>query len=94
MLDLKKTFDSFADEFGKFERIENPAHPRPDMCAFLMLDALSPNPGQNIICMSADELFLDVDPDKAAEVATPEQIRDLVRCRVKYSDEYGFTMFD
>lgn len=35
MIDAAKIFRKYEDtEFGKFDRIESPQHPRPDVCAF------------------------------------------------------------
>jgi hypothetical protein len=106
MLDLKATFEKYEDEFLKFNRIENPRHPAPDLCCFLMLDDLAPKvcssthpdyAGQREDVVAAaehDEIFLATDPEKIAEVATEEQVRDMIRCGLQFSSEYdSFCMF-
>ena len=87
-IDLQTTFEKFEDEYIKFERIESPRHPRPDVCAFLMLHDLVPGTGDIITAAEHDEFYLVIDVEKLAEAATEEQIRDLVRCGVRYAREY------
>lgn len=89
MLDLNAVFEemSEADEFLEFDRIENPRHPRPDICAFLMLHELLGGEGDIIGSASHDEIWLDVDVKKLAAKAAPEFIRDLSRCGVRYDPE-------
>jgi hypothetical protein len=93
---LKEMFDAADDEFLKFDRIENPRHPAPDICAFLMLHDLAPtlNRGDGkvadmVACAEHDEIYLATDCKKLAEVATPEIVRDLHRCGVRYNSEYN-----
>ena len=82
-MSLRERFEKFDDDFLKFSDIANPMHRRPDICAFLMIDAISP--GLNDIVQSAghDVIYLDGD----IEDATDEQIRDLRRCGVFYDGE-------
>ena len=80
------TDDDDIDEFLHFERIENPRHPRPDVCAFLILHDLVPGTDNMIADAKHDEFFLSTDCDKLAAVIAPEQIRDLVRCGVRYDE--------
>lgn len=90
MLNIAEEFEKYDDEFLNFELIENPMHPCPDVCAFLMLNKIAPmQPGRKMISASAhDEYYLDIDIEKLAENATTEQIRDLHRCGIRY--ESGF----
>ena len=87
MIDLAETFEKYADEYIKFDRVENPAHARPDICAFIVLDQLLPNAGRDMVCAAEhDEIWLDVDCEKLAEVATDADILLLTRCGVRYDD--------
>lgn len=93
-INLKAIFEKYDNEFLKFERIESPLNRRPDLCAFLLLDNIvPPRPnrigGLNDMVRAAehDEIFLDVDVDKLAELATEEQIRDLIRCGVRFATD-------
>jgi len=79
-------------EFLEFERIEAPRHRRPDMCAFLMLDEIQPGDRDMVSDARHDEVYLDFDVDAAADKLTPEILRDLSRCGVRY-DEGSFCMF-
>jgi hypothetical protein len=88
-------FRQYAEtEFLKFKFIEKPAHPRADVCAFLMLHDALPGTGDMVSGAEHDEIYLDIQPEDLAPVATPEMVRDLVRCGVRYASEYGcFAMF-
>ena len=98
---LDELFEANEDEFLKFERIESPAHPAPDLCAFLMLHALAPkknrgndNVSNMVVAAEHDEIYLATDTDELAKVATLENIRDLVRCVVRYDrDSDSLCMF-
>lgn len=93
MLDLNAAFNAAEDEFLKFDRIESPPHPRRDLYAFLLLDQLVPNPGRCMIAAAEhDEIYLDTDCEKLAEVATQEDIVTLVRCGVMH-DDGGLSMY-
>ena len=92
---LQEMFEAVDGEFLKFDRIENPRHPAPDLCAFLMLHDLAPalNAGDgkaaDMVCAAEhDEIFLATDCEALAKVATPEIVRDLHRCGVRYDSEY------
>jgi hypothetical protein len=93
---LKEMFDAADDEFLKFEHIESPRHPAPDLCAFLMLHDLAPahNRGDGTVAdmiagASHDEIWLATDVEALEKVATPEIIRDLARCGVRLSESEG-----
>jgi len=92
---LAEMFEAENEEFLKFERIDNPKHITPDICAFLMLSEMAPaigrGSGRPVDIVSAaehDEIFLATDCQQLATVATIEFVRDLVRCGVRYSEEY------
>lgn len=88
MIDLEATFEKFEDESCEFDRVEKKLHPRPDLCAFLLLDKLLPNDGRDMVCAAEhDEIFLDVDCERLAEVATEDDILTLVRCGVRYDSD-------
>lgn len=97
MLDLKAAFDaaSEAGEYIKFERVEDKLHPRPDLCAFLLLHKLAPGEGEgrDMICAAEhDVIYLDVDLEELAANATEADIVTLVRCGVRYGSD-GLEMF-
>ena len=73
-------------EFIYFERIKVPRHPRPDLCAFLMLHELLGGDETLIYRAENDEIFLRVDTDLLAMRADSDFIRDLVRCGVRYNE--------
>ena len=98
--ELTECFERHDGEYGKFERIEKPAHRRPDICAFIMLDAAVVKTchdgsfGDMVACAEHDEIWLDVMPKELAPVATDELVRDLIRCGVRFPDEgTGLAMF-
>jgi AAA15 family ATPase/GTPase len=88
MIDLNATFEKHNDDYLKFDRVENKLHSRPDLCAFLLLDKLMPNAGRNMVFAAEhNEIFLDADCEKLAEVATEEDILTLTRCGVNYDGD-------
>lgn len=95
MIDLYEMFEKHKDEYIKFDRVVNKLHARPDICAFLLLDKLLPNDGRDIVSgASHDEIYLDADCKKLAEVSTDDDILMLTRCGVRYdSDSDSLAMF-
>ena len=95
MIDLDATFEKYNGDYMEFERVENKLHSRPDICAFLLLDKLLPNDGRDMVCAAEhDEVYLDADCEKLAEVATEDDILTLTRCGVHYdSGTDGLAMF-
>ena len=84
---LHDLFEELNDDFLKFERIESPRSKRPDLHAFSLLDELCPGTRHMVIYATHDEITLDVDPDKLAQVITRAQALELVRCGVRVGDE-------
>jgi len=85
MIDVEATFEKYEDEFLKFDRVQNKLHSRRDICAFLLIDKLLPRAGMDMVCAAEhDEIYLDADVEKLAEVATEEDILTLVRCGVHF----------
>lgn len=85
---IEKVFYEFEDEYLEFDRIKNKLSNRADMHALMLLDSLFPNDKHDMIsAVEHDEIYLDISPKKLVKVATKEQIRDLIRCGVRYSDE-------
>ena len=86
---LKELFKTHNDEYGQFERVQNPVHVRPDLCAFLTLDRLCPAPGRDMVTATGhDELFLGIDVEALARVATEDDIILLIRCGVSFDASY------
>jgi len=95
-MNLQEMFEKHIDtEYIKFERIECPQHPRPDICAFLMLSQLVPDDGRDMVTSAEhDEIYLDTDCTKLAEVISEAQVIDLLRCGVRYdAGADGLCMF-
>jgi hypothetical protein len=91
---LKERFEQVDDEYLEFERIPNPMHRRPDLCAMLMLAAIVPRDSGDILAASEhDEVFFDVDTDALNDSATDDQIRDLARCGVMCGDSEDLSLF-
>lgn len=92
--DDSDAYDASKCEYLAFERVENKLSTRPDLHAFLLLNQLVPGNRDMICSASHDEIWLEVRPEELAKVATPEQIRDLVRCGVRYDrDNDSLCMF-
>jgi hypothetical protein len=95
MINLEEAFEKIwmRDPMPSFNQVRNKLHPRPDMCAFLYLDRLlppDPADGSGIVQSAEhDEIFLNVDCDALAEIATPEDILYLACCGVMYNAGYN-----
>jgi hypothetical protein len=88
-LDLAVLFEEHNDEFLKGERItpERRLHKRPDINAFILLDRLIPGEHDIVTAASHDEIYLGIECDELAKVATEEDIIDLIRCGVRYDND-------
>ena len=88
-MDIEKMAEIFddMDEYGEFDRIEKKLSGRPDLHAFMLLDKLFPHRKDIISAAEHDEIYLSVEPSELAEVATEEQIIELVRCGVRYDED-------
>jgi hypothetical protein len=87
--DLIELFESNDGEFLEFGKIEQPLHQRPDLCAFLRLDQLVPGKRDMVSGAEHDEIFLEIDLDKLAEVATADDVIYLQRCGIRLDDHNG-----
>lgn len=104
MIDLATVFEKHEDEFLKFDRVASKRSKRPDLHAFLLLDEIVPpepttgRPERKdesydmVSSAEHDEIWLVTDTDQLAEKATEEQIVELIRCGVRFSDG-GLAMF-
>lgn len=89
MIDLKEVFEKYRNDFLRFELVEEKLHSRPDVCAFILLDKLLPEDGCDMVSAAEhDIIYLDVDCDKLAGIATEEDVLMLVRCGVLFNGEY------
>lgn len=93
-MDISERFELVSDDYLKFDRVQNKLSMRPDLHAFLLLDAIFPNPGREIITSAShDEICLDQGWVRL-ETLTNDQILELVRCGVLYDRQHDcLTMF-
>lgn len=94
MEEMVELFEKHEDEYIEFERIENPLHPRPDICAFLLLHNLVPEDRDIISWSEHDEYGFSIRPEELAEVVTEEDIITLRRCGLMYNEHWDcFSMY-
>ena len=93
MLDLTEIFNKYRDEYLEFKKVENKLSSRPDLHAFILLDRLVPGLGYIVSEATYDEIFLDIDTEELAKVATEEDIISLIRCGVRVIDGEYLGMF-
>ena len=83
-----ETDGTYGGEFLEFDKVSPKLSTRPDLHAFLLLDSMFPGMTTDMISgASHDEIWLDVDAEALASIATDEQLRDLCRCGVRYDEE-------
>lgn len=87
MINIKETFKKYEDEYLNFTPTEGNSK-RGDLSAFMLLDRLVPDDRDLISSSEHDEIFLNIDCSKLAEVASEEDILFLVRCGILYNDTY------
>ena len=75
------------DEYLKSERCTERICQRDDLNAFLILDRLLPGKQNIVSCAEHDIFYLDVDVERLEDVATDEDILNLIRCGVLYESE-------
>lgn len=81
---LDEMIELFESDEGYLDGPTRDIHPRRDVAAFLLLHELVPQTQDILGHASHDEVFLSVDPELLARVATPEDIAELRRCGVRY----------
>jgi hypothetical protein len=91
-------FKQHDDEFLKFGLVENRRSSRRDLHAFLLLDELLPLRGEfdgDIVSGAGhDQIWLDIDVTRLAEVITEDQIIELLRSGVMFDDhDDGLSMY-
>ena len=90
MIDIKEVFYKYDDCYLEFDMVGDKLSKRPDLCAFMLIDSLLPDSCCDIVSAAEhDEIYLDVDIDVLAKLATEEDIQTLVRCGVRYDEGYG-----
>lgn len=91
MIDIPEFFDEHEDEFLKEDRIpvsHRLAQPT-DLCAMLLLHKLVPAARHVIDDASHDEINFGTDVEELGKVATEEDLLTLIRCGVRYSEEFN-----
>lgn len=92
-MEILGRFEAVSGEYLKFKSVENKRSQRPDVHAFLLLAELFPRSGPLVCCASHDLIFLDV-TTKEINNLTDDQILELTRCGVMYSeDSESLSMF-
>lgn len=85
--ELEKYWEEYSDsEYYAFDRVENKLCSARDLHAFLLIDKLIPSTFYVIDAAEHDIVYLGVSVAALAEVITPEQIKELVRCGICYDD--------
>ena len=80
---LKDLFDRHADaEHLHWERVTNRRSQRPDLHAFLLLDALQPGDGDIVSGAEHDTFYMHTNIEKLADVITEDQVVELLRCGI------------
>jgi hypothetical protein len=87
--ELKELFDSIiVEESNKQSTWTTTFHRRKDINAMLLLDMFFKDCSFDMIDYAGhDEISFDVDLEELAKVITAEQVRELVRCGVRYRDD-------
>ena len=91
---MEDLFEKFEIDFLTFDKVENKRSLRPDLYAFLLLDALVPGTDDMVSFACHDEIYLSIEPEALSKVATEDQLRELHRCGVRHdTDNDSLTLF-
>lgn len=71
------------DDFLKFKDAKDAPSTRPDLAALIVLDRLVPGTQAIVSAAEHDEIFLDIDLDKLAEVITEDTVKFLRQCGIR-----------
>ena len=88
-MSLEQLFDKYITECKKFYLVKNKLSLNPDICALMLLNKLTDDRASNISIDSIKNDFIyfaGIDESKLLEVVTEQDIIDLCRCGVFYSD--------
>jgi hypothetical protein len=85
---LEEMFAQCEEDYLDFAAFTNPPSERADLAAFILLDKLQPGGGDIIEASEHDEFFLSIDCAELEKVITLDDVRNLRRCGVMYSEEY------
>jgi hypothetical protein len=88
-MSLEQLFDKYITEYKKFYFVKNKLSLNPDICALMLLNKLTDDRASNISIDSIKNDFIyfaGIDESKLLEVVTEQDIIDLCRCGVFYSD--------
>lgn len=83
----REQYQKHEGEYLEFNKVQNKTSMRRDVHAFNLLDKLVPGERDIVCAASHDEIWLDVDPQELAAVATEDQVIELIRCGVRYDSE-------
>jgi len=86
--EMAALWEKHNDQFLMFEQVKNPLSGRPDINAFLLLDQLVSGSRDIISSAEHDEIWVNIDVEKLAEVIVEEQIIELIRCGVRYDSAF------
>lgn len=87
-IDIAEEYEKLEDVRLEFEDIENKLSTRPDIHAFILLNQLLPGNRDMVSAAEHDQIWLDVDLEALAQVATVDHIRQLEACGVHYDGGY------
>ena len=93
---LQALFEKHDDEYLKFDRIEKKSTQRPDLHAFILIDKILGDYDNQLDIISGaehDEIFLEADMEELARLITEEQVIELIRCGVRYTEFDCLGMF-
>jgi len=95
MITEKEMIAAFNDNKMKFDDIPVKFSERQDLHAFRLLDMMMFGENKDIISGAEhDEIWLDVNGEELAEVASISRIHELAACGVMYDEDTGsLTMF-
>lgn len=90
---LEELFQTHENEFLEWEKVTNKLSQRTDLHVFIKLDQMCPSNLDIVAYAEHNEFFLSVSLEELAQVATEDDIIELIRCGVRLSCDNGLCMY-
>lgn len=87
-MNISEKFESFSDDYLKFDLVNNRYSNRPDLHALILLDKKFPDNEDLITAAEHDIIFLNIS-EYDLNLLSDDEILTLVRCGFTYDSEYN-----
>ena len=91
--EMGRLFEKHHVESLEWDKVDPKMSDCRDLHGMLMLHALCPTTNDIVSAADHDQIWFSADPEIVAGNITEDQIKDILRCGLSYSDHEGFYSF-